>query len=206
MDIQDRDGSDRLLSLPGSSGREEVTGFGSGSEVYGRPVGKGSRCYIPAVRKAGGEIMTAFLRTTKEWWLTAVCLLLLMSQVFPTTLEWVYPILDFKGGNQFNMEIRKNVYHCGEMVEARFKMQKQRDVTGQIKWQLVSNHDNRNVILYSSRKAASPALIVDHWCQVEELPEICQPGRYYFEGTITYPILMGNIAYGIKTQSFEVVP
>ena len=150
--------------------------------------------------------MTAIFRTTKELWLAALCLLLLLSQFYPVTTEWVFPVLDFKGGSQYNMETDHAAYHCGEMVQARFKFQKQRAISGHIKWQLVSHDPERHIVLYPSRIAASPILIIDHWANVEKLPNYCDPGRYHFEGTITYPMLFGEVSYDLKTQTFEVMP
>ena len=147
--------------------------------------------------------MMAFFRTAKEWWLTVACLLLLVTQFFPQAIETVYPVLDFKGGNQYNMETDKTVYHCGEIVQGRFKFQKQRTVTGSIKWQLVSHDPARHITLFLPRVAASPILILDHWVSIEKLPGTCEPGQYHFEGTITYP---GGIVYDLRTECFQVKP
>jgi hypothetical protein len=145
------------------------------------------------------------LKTTKEWMLTFLCLLLLATQFMPQMAEFIYPIIDWKGGNRLSMEVDKKTYHCGEVVNARFAMQKQREAVGKIKWELVSSTNERQVVLYSARTVASPSSIIDRWAAVERLPEFCAPGQYHFRGTISYPVWLGTVIYTIRTTCFDVV-
>ena len=156
--------------------------------------------------------MAAMFQTTREWALTAcMAVLLLYAILQPVFGIELYPVLDFKGGNQMNMQVDKDPakglsYHCGDIVHARFNFQKQRAIVGLIKWQLVESKPNGRILLYPARHAAAPIGIIDHWAPVETLPGVCEPGQYHFEGTITYPLLFGNVTYNLRTACFEVNP
>ena len=145
------------------------------------------------------------MKIAKEWGLIAICFLVMIGNLIsPEIMGRVYPVLDFQGGNQFNMEVQKPVYHCGEMVIAKFRFQKQRDLAGTIKWKLISSDPTKHIDVYLPRIAASPVMIHDHWADVEKLPAICSPGKYHFEGTLSYPLFVGNLSYGLRTECFEV--
>lgn len=155
------------------------------------------------------------MKIVKAWWLIVLCFVIVMAYFMPMGIETVYPIIDWKGGNRLNMEVNKDTdkgefYHCGETVVARFKLQKQREAVGQIKWELIRNStvDNpEQIYLYPPRIAASPVGIVDHWAKVEILPSFCLTGSYHFRGTMAYPSwLGGNLGpiYTIRTKDFEV--
>jgi hypothetical protein len=161
--------------------------------------------------------MVRIAHTAREWWLTALCAFLILAQI-PQGIELAYPILDFKGGNQFNMEVERDFaknqhYHCGDVVMGHFKFQKQREASGTIKWELIKNSNftglERVVKKYPPRPAAGPAEIINHWAPIEPLPEVCEPGKYHFQGTISYPVLFGLMAratYTLRTVCFEVQP
>jgi hypothetical protein len=153
--------------------------------------------------------MGLIFKTTKEWWLVGFCLILLLTQFFPQATELFYPIIDWKGGNRLNMQVDKEMslgqaYHCGEMVRARFILQKQRAKVGEIQWKLVGSTPGGVVQQYPARRVSSPIGIVDHWAPVEPLPSICEPGQYHFEGTITYPLVTDKVVYTIRTVCFIV--
>jgi hypothetical protein len=153
--------------------------------------------------------MGFIFRTTKEWWLVSLCLLLLLAQFLPQTIETIYPIIDWKGGNRLSMQVSNDMregkyYHCGEMVLARFRLQKQREAVGEIQWKLLRSPSDSYAYSYPGRRVSSPIGITDHWAGVERLPEVCSPGQYYFEGTITYPGILGQVIYTIRTECFLV--
>jgi hypothetical protein len=209
MDIQNRDGSNWVFSLPGSKRREKVLRPYPGTESESRRYERCAGSHNPPTRKSGKEMMTALFKTTREWWLVGLCMILLLTQTYPQVIEYVYPILDWKGGNRLNMQVDKDrtmkeFYQCGEVVTARFKLQKQREAVGQIKWELVKNAPEGQVYPYTARVAAAPVGITDHWAPVERLPQLCAPGQYHFAGTISYPVWFGTVIYSIKTNDFEV--
>ena len=153
--------------------------------------------------------MHHIFNTTKEWGLAIACLFLLMTQLFPQAVELVYPIIDWQGGNRLEMEVSKDMregksYQCGEMVLARFMLQKQRNAVGEIQWKLCSNTPGGNAYVYQTRIVSSHIGITDHWAKVETLPDICMPGKYHFEGTVSYPVMFGKVIYTIRTVPFLV--
>ena len=153
--------------------------------------------------------MNYLFQTTKEWALAIVCLLLIATQFFTQTIELVYPIINWQGGNRLNMEVSKDMqegkyYQCGEMVLARFILHKQREYVGEIQWKLVSNMPGGNAYVYQTRIVSSHIGITDHWAKVETLPDICMPGKYHFEGTVSYPVMFGKVIYTIRTVPFLV--
>ena len=149
--------------------------------------------------------MGILIKTTREWWLIALCVLLLMANFFPQTIEYVYPLLDQQGSNLMNMDTDQQIYRCGQTVSAQMIFQKQRNISGMVRWTLVPNNPNGHIEIYPSRVAASAIGIYNTWVNIEPLPNICQPGRYHFEGTITYPLLLGNVSYNLRTTCFKVV-
>jgi hypothetical protein len=203
MAISDRDGGHRLLPLLGREGREEVLGPGARTGGYNGGDEGSPSCSLPPGGKIGAAL-TAFLKTTREWWLTAACLLLILTQFWPQATEYAYPIIDWRGGNRLSMATNKEEYSCGEMVNARFTLQKQQNAVGQIKWELVRDEPEGRVYLYTHRVAAAPVGIIDHWAGVEKLPDICEPGKYYFAGTLSYPVLFGTVSYTLRTTKFTV--
>jgi hypothetical protein len=205
-------GGYRNIPIHFSEGCQEVIGSGAGIGGQGRGNGKGSkRAFQPTAGrgKRAQMIMGVIFKTTKEWWLVGLCLLLLLSQFFPQATEFVYPIIDWKGGNRLNMQVDKEMslgqaYHCGEEVRARFMLQKQRAKIGEIQWKLISSAPGGRVQSYPARRVSSPVGISDHWAPVESLPKTCDPGQYHFEGTITYPLLLDKVVYTIRTVCFIV--
>jgi hypothetical protein len=157
-------------------------------------------------------MVAVFKSTVKTWWLVVVSAILLMMTTItfmPQTIEYFYPTLDWVGGNQFRMETLQQVYHCGETVYARMNFQKQHNAIGEVKWVLrrVPPIDSFPVMfVYPSRVAAAPIGIYNAAVIVEQLPRVCEAGDYYFEGTITYPLLFGKVVYSIKTTRFTVEP
>ena len=200
--VSDRNGGDRVLPLPWSSRCEEVAGRGAGAEGQGGRDVESPRSHIPAARKAG-ETMTRIIRSVREWWLIAFCAVLLLCTLFPVVGIEIYPVIDTQGGNLQNMQTDKGVYLCGDIVRAQMKFQKQRAVTGQVKWAMVDGPDS-HIDLFPPRVAAAPVGIYDTWVDVEKIPAICRPGRYHFEGVITYTLLLGTVTYQLKTTCFEV--
>jgi hypothetical protein len=153
--------------------------------------------------------MVSIVKTTREWFLVILCLVLLATQFFPQTIELVYPIIDWKGGNRLNMQVSKDMregkfYRCGEMVLARFILQKQREAVGEIQWKLHSKTPGGNTYYYPPKAISAPIGITDHWARVEPLPDVCMPGQYYFEGTMSYPVVFGRVIYTIMTEDFVV--
>ena len=148
-------------------------------------------------------IMAMILKTAKDWFIVVLCAALIITNFIPQALEVVDPILDWHGGNRLNMETDKAEYACGEMVKARFKVQKTREKVGSIKWALIDGPDSQ-IHLYTTRVADLPIGIYDHWVAVENLPQSCTPGKYHFEGVITYPVLFGSVSYTVRTTCFAV--
>jgi hypothetical protein len=153
--------------------------------------------------------MSFIFKTTREWWLVGLCLILLLTQFFPQAVEMVYPIIDWKGGNRLNMQVSKDLlegksYHCGEIVLARVMMQKNKEATGTVQWKLISNEPGGTAFTYPPKAISSPVGIIDHWTRVEKLPDICTPGQYHFEGTMIYPQIFGSVIYTIQTTCFVV--
>ena len=143
------------------------------------------------------------LKTVKDWIIIILCGVLVLTNFMPQIVEYIYPIIDTKGGNFSNMETDKAVYHCGETPRAVFIFQKQRPIAGRIKWLLVDGPTTESYV-YRSREANTPSGIYKEWIAVEPLPDICRPGKYHFEGTLTYPLLFGSVTYPLRTNCFEV--
>lgn len=143
------------------------------------------------------------MRFFKDWLIVILCALLIMTNFLPQAIEWVYPIQDLKGANLMNMETEKNLYFCGETPRALWISQKQREAVGSMKWSLVDGPETETYY-YPPKTVASPIGIYKHWVAVEPLPTVCKPGKYHFEGTITYPVLFGSVTYQLRTQCFEV--
>jgi hypothetical protein len=153
--------------------------------------------------------MITVVKSAREWALVIACLILLGTQFLPQFIELVYPIIDWKGGNRLDMQVSKDMregkfYRCGEMVLARFILQKQRKAVGEIQWKLISSSPAGNSYYYPPRVISSPIGITDHWARVEELPSVCMPGQYHFEGTMSYPVMFGKVIYTIRTECFIV--
>jgi hypothetical protein len=212
LGISGSGGDYRSVSVHLSEGCEEVLRPGAGFGSQDRRPGKGSKRTLPPHERNGKRaktIMGLIFRTTKEWWLVGLCVILLLAQFFPQATEFVYPIIDWKGGNRLNMQVDKEMslgqaYHCGEEVRARFILQKQRAKIGEIQWKLISSAPKGRVQSYPARRVSSPVGISDHWAPVESLPKTCDPGQYHFEGTITYPLLLDKVVYTIRTVCFIV--
>ena len=214
--FRDRDGH---LDFPGcGSGHRIHSGYrserceevirpssGLGSQIggYGK---EPNRTFQPSsgFRKRAKVIMSLIFKTTKEWWLVGLCLILLSAQFFPQAIELVYPIIDWKGGNRLNMQTDRKDYNCGEQVLARFMLQKQREAVGTIQWKLVASRPGGNAYVFPARTVSSPVGITDHYAPVERLPEVCQPGEYHFEGTIVYPLGLDKVIYTLRTTCFDV--
>lgn len=119
-----------------------------------------------------------------------------------------HPILDVEGGNLSSMEVNQKVYHLGDMIVVRFKMQKQRQAVGIIKWTMV---DHGWAHPFPERVVSGPAPeIVDRWVEQERVPESTPTGRtYHLEGVITYPLpslwfMRQTVSYPLRTVCFEV--
>lgn len=190
-----------ILPRMGTPGREKAIRPGAGTGNNYCPTGGSPE----RNRKKVGAIMSAIFKTTREWWLVGLCLLLLLSYFFPQGIELVSPIIDWHGGNRLSMETDMKEYNCGEQVSARFKLQKNRNAVGTIKWELVSDDPGKDqVLLYPARVASAPEGIINHFAQVEKLPDVCAPGKYHFSGTLSYPVYFGTVIYSIRTACFEV--
>ena len=153
-------------------------------------------------------IMAAFIKTTREWWLVALCVILFSVQIWPSSIEYVYPIIDPVGSNMTNMNVLypkdRKYYRCGEVVEAYFLFQKQRSIAGWIKWKLIPNRPQAEAFNYPARPVSSPAGITNHYAPVERIMSPCAAGEYHFEGTLTYPLFFGSVSYPLRTECFEV--
>jgi hypothetical protein len=122
--------------------------------------------------------------------------------------KYFNPVLDFVGGNQFNMETNKAVYCCGDMVRARMNFQKTRPEVGTIKWLLRRTDDTSTVpyiIVYPARPIASPPGIYNGYVNVETLPGDCTPGQYHFEALVDYPLNLNHQTYHLRTTCFQIV-
>jgi hypothetical protein len=139
-----------------------------------------------------------------ETWLAIACVILLALTLYPVSGIELASVLDWKGGNQYTMEVKEPTYHCGDMVQAQMIFQKTRPITGTIRWALIPNSPEHHMDLYPVRTAASPVGIYNLWADIEKIPEVCAPGKYHFEGTITYPLLLGRVTYDLRTKDFEV--
>lgn len=210
LDIPGRNSSYWFPFGLSSKRRKKVIGSSSGIGGYDSRNAKGSRCSVSSNRKTGAnKIMGVIFKTTREWWLVGVCMILLLMQFFPQVVEFVYPIIDWKGGNRLSMQVDKEMglgqaYHCGEVVRARFILQKQRMKVGEIQWKLIASTPEGQSQTYPARKASSPIGIIDHWAAVEKIPSTCEQGQYHFEGTITYPLVFDKVIYTIRTVCFIV--
>jgi hypothetical protein len=206
MDIQTRPDRCNLFSWLGFERCQEAVrqGAGTGSD-FGQTTRPAGGDFAPP-RQAGKIMvaMTHIVRTTREWWLISVITVLFAITLFPITGIELYPVIDTVGSNMQNMEIKDKVYRCGEVVIARFVFQKQRAISGLIQWKLVSNKPGGMVTVYPPRTASSPPGITDHYAPVEPLPSVCESGKYHFEGTLNYPLLIGRVSYPLKTTCFEV--
>lgn len=149
-------------------------------------------------------LASSAIRTFREWALIFLCALLFLMAIYPVVGIELYPVIDHQGHNLTNMETDKTVYHCGDVVRARMTFQKQRNVSGVIKWFLIDGPDS-HVDLYPARVAGFPAGLYDKWVDIERIPPICKPGKYHFEGTVSYQLMLGNVSYPLRTQCFEVV-
>lgn len=151
--------------------------------------------------------MSIAYQKIREWVLVFVCACLVaFNFIHPAGVE-LYPVLDFQGGNQFTMATDKLVYHCGETVQALTIYQKQRQASGKIIWTLVRSDQNGNnyvVKTYPPRDISRPVGIYHEWRQVEILPDTCEPGRYHFEGVLTFDLWMGKAVYPLRTACFEM--
>ena len=193
-------------------GCEEVLGPSSRVGSYGGSnEGISGRTNPPGRATGTGakKIMSLIFKTTREWWLVGICLILLMTQFFPQAIEIVYPIIDWRGGNRLNMQVSKDMaegkfYKCGEMVLARVTMQKQREAVGTVQWKLVGNDPGGNAYTYPPKTISAHIGIIDNWTRVEKLPDVCSPGQYHFEGTMVYPVTFGTVIYTIRTTCFTV--
>ena len=154
------------------------------------------------VRNSGSVMRTVSL--AREWFLVLLTgIIFLIVIIRPAGFE-LYPVMDWKGGDQFNMPTDKDVYHCGDIPQARFTYQKNRSITGKIKWMLIPSTPEGHIDHFPARVAASPIGIYDKWVNIEKLPIKCEPGKYHFEGSITYPLFIGTVTYDIRTQCFKI--
>jgi hypothetical protein len=202
-----------FLSWMGGQGYQETVRQGAGTgDDFGSGNREDRRVGTP-VEQTGKNMMTLAIttgRSIQKWALIAACVVLFLANLFPIIGIELYPVLDIKDGNLSAIEVsrRNREYRCGEMVVGQFIFQKQRAVAGSIKWELVESPINTKskVILYPARVAACPTGFINHFANIERLPEICSPGWYQFRGTISYPLLFGTATYQLKTVPFEVVP
>lgn len=96
----------------------------------------------------------------------------------------------------------QQVYHPGEMVYARVLFNKQRNVSGDLQWQLI-NHIVRQ---FPVRPGSLPIGVWDHIVPVEIIPNDIEPGDYYFAGTVKYKVnWLSTVAYSIWTNKITVV-
>jgi hypothetical protein len=204
-------GPDPILLRMGSQGHEEAVRYGAGA---GKGLGSdgGTNEGYRRPFKQAGKLMVALCLTSwckvREWGLIAAVLVLFVMTIYPVIGVEVWPVLDTKGGNLMSMEVERldRVYHPGEMVVAQFIFQKERAVTGQIKWELMPSplNPDAKVVLYPARVVAGPVGFVNHFANVERLDEDTKPGWYKFRGTITYPLVIGTVPYQLQTVCFEV--
>jgi hypothetical protein len=206
MDIPSGPDRCNLFSWLGIEGREETIRQGAGTGSYSDQIARPAGGDFAPPRKVGKMtmVMTHIVRTTREWWLIFAIGVLFVLTIFPITGIEVYPVIDTLGSNMTSMETKDKVYHCGDVVVARFTFQKQRAISGVIQWKLVADKPGGSVVLYPPRTASSPPGITDHYAPVETLPPVCEPGRYHFEGSLNYPLLLGRVSYPLRTQCFEV--
>lgn len=114
------------------------------------------------------------------------------------------PVLEFgKRSSGITHQTIKDTYHPGEMVYARVILQKQRNITGIIQWQLI----NKVTQKFPERPGSLPMGIYDHVVSVEQIPLDAQPGEHWFCGTVKYKVnwLSSPVTYDLWTNKFLVV-
>jgi hypothetical protein len=203
MDIQTCHNGGDIFHRVGSEGCEEAIRPSAGVGTTSGWSLKRPRRNKQTFRKVGTMMNIAY-RAVREWILVVICAILVGMVLYPLSSIELYPVLDWKGGNQYNMETFLSVYRCGEVVKAQMIFQKQRNVKGVIRWMLVPNQPNGHVDIFTERTLAAPVGIYNQWVNIERLPTICAPGKYHFKGTMTYPLLFGQITYAVRTTCFEV--
>lgn len=146
--------------------------------------------------------MTARLRSYALLLFSFTVMIVMIAVAITSLYHATHPVLDWTGGNQLDMQTEKEVYHPGEMVRARMIFQKERPVTGTIKWYLKDHVYSKS---YRERMAAAPVGIYDIMTEIERIPDDCPPGIFHFQGTINYPLnFLYSISYGLRTICFKV--
>ncbi|MHB8084289.1 MAG: hypothetical protein ACYDHZ_00485 [Dehalococcoidia bacterium] len=151
------------------------------------------------------------MKIVNDWALLTLASVLVVWMLFIGWFAWgepvFRPVLDFMGGNEYNMEPAHPVYCPGDMVKVRMNFQKQRDVPGTVKWILRRTDDTAispYITVYQARPAMAAIGIYNGYVDVERLPADMVPGRYHFEGEILYPQIIGLQTFGVRTGCFDV--
>lgn len=190
--------SGRDTHAQSNSGHHEGISFDTGSqggEVRGE--------------KRGMMAMVSMARMkVREYWLIALVLVIGFMALFPQAGIEIYPIIDTKGANLTVMPTYKKLYSCGDMVMAFAEFQKQRAASGYVKWTLVRESmpgkPNGYRLTYPPRVISASPGIISAWIDIEPLPDTCIPGKYHFEGSFNYKLLLGTVSYPLRTSCFEV--
>jgi hypothetical protein len=96
----------------------------------------------------------------------------------------------------------KRVYKKGEVVEAVVEIDKLRQVTSTIQWNLM----DARFYPYAARPGAVP--VGKHILQVpiERIPTHIPTGEYYFSGVVKYEVNpLNDVFLPLKTNKFQVV-
>lgn len=151
--------------------------------------------------------MVSILRAIRDW-------AIVVSSVVLLTLVFLVGYLMLLDGTVINpvityetmvFPVDKSIYAPGDMVVARNRFYKSRDLMGTMRWNLV----NHKIQEYATKDISLPMGVHDIWFPIEKLPNTScgNGGEYHFEGLVEYQVNpLRTITYKISTEPFRIMP
>lgn len=98
----------------------------------------------------------------------------------------------------------KTLYHPGDAVSLRIVATKAYPIHGAVTWALV-NAATGQTIPFAERPTMLDAGYSDRLVQVAVIPKRIDPGRYYMEGGVVFPVNeFRSVTYHLRSDEFEV--